>query len=140
MQLFYDSVKAVSSNCQIMANTIGDNPFQWYPYDIGANEEYFSLASLPPEGKTWADILSPLRTKDVVDYLIRQEVVTNNFAGGAGISYYWSPSLTLRTQLSTQAIYDIAKANGVNFLLNLAPNRSGVIPSAQFDLFKNLTL
>ncbi len=140
MQLIYDSAKAINPNIQIMANTVGDNPFQWFPYDIGADEEFFSLTALPPPGKTWADVLSPFRVKNGTTYLIRQEIVTNNFSGGAGRPYYWSPSQTLRIQSEVQNMYNIAKANGVNLLFNLAPNRSGVIPSEQFDLFKNLVL
>ena len=135
-QMFYDAAKAINSNCQIISNNIGDIALAYYPYDIGSNEEFFSLH----DGQTWPQVLATSRTKSGTTYYVPQELITNIFAGGAGVSYYWSPSQTLRTQQAIQSIYNTAKTNGAPFLLNLGPNRSGVIPSEQFALFSGLTL
>jgi hypothetical protein len=137
MQLFYDSIKAENPNCQIVGNVVGDIPFDWYPYDIGSHEEYYSLRS---GTQTWEQVLSPVRINTRTDpdtqHYVPNEIVTNILSGGQGASYYWNGQ-ELRGDVGT--IYNIAKSYNVPFLLSLAPNRDGIIPAAQFDIFKALT-
>jgi hypothetical protein len=137
-QMYYDAIKAINPNCQVVGNTVGDNPFNWFPYDIGSDEEYYALTTFGPANKTWADVLSSTRVHGITYYVPQELCVNNN--GAVGDSFYWHTGFTLRNQSAIQSAYDIAKANSVPFLLNLAPGRTGLISSDQFDLFKNLNL
>jgi alpha-L-fucosidase len=135
MQTYYDAVKAINPNCQVCAYTIGDIDLNWFPYDIGSNEEWYSGA---PGDHTWAAVLSSSRAKGGTTYYIPQEIIANNNVYGE--HYYYHTGQTRRTQAAIQDIYDIAKANSVPFCLNLAPDRVGVISTEQYNFFKNLTL
>jgi len=135
-QVFYDAVKSINANCTVISNNAGDRDFNFFPYDIGSNEEYYTLWG----ENTWDNVLTTVRTKDEVDYYTPQEVVTNLMSGGAGARYYWNDQALRSAVGDLQNIYNIAKAHGCPFLLSLAPNRNGIIPSAQFDVFKALVL
>jgi hypothetical protein len=134
MQMYYNAIKSIDPNCSVIGNTGGDRAFQWQPYDIGSNEENWSGV---PAAWTWAQVLSTTRINAGSGYYVPQELVVNNFAGDG--RWYWY-NQALRSQATIQGLYDIAKANASPFLLNLAPTTAGVIPTAQFDLFRNLTL
>lgn len=134
IQKLYNGVKAADSTCMVIGNSIGDVEFGYYPYDIGSNEEYYSLH----DGQTWDDVLSFSRDTSEVTYYVPQEVVTNNLVGGAGAAYYRYNDQALRTQSAINAIWDTAYSRGVPFLLNVSPNQDGTIEQAQWDLFKNL--
>ena len=137
MQVYYDAIKSIDTSCQVIGNSIGDLPFDWFPYDIGSNEELFS--GVNGTTKTWAQVLATARTNGVTEYYVPQEYCTNIFAAGGDGRWYWN-NQALKNQATVQASYDIAKANSSPYLMCLAPNTSGVIPQAQFDLFANINL
>jgi len=134
MQVLYDAIKNINPNCIVIGNSIGDQSFAWFPYDIGSNEENFSTGG----AKTWDTVLATSRGHNGTTYYVPQELVANNY--GAGETWYWTASKSLRTQQSIQDIYNIAKARSAPFLLNIAPNTSGVIPTEQLALFSGLSL
>ena len=135
MQVLYDAVKNINPNCVVIGNTIGDQDFVWFPYDIGSNEELYSLGG----EKTWDTVLATARSHGGTTYYVPQEFVTNIFSGGSA-SWYWANGKSLKTQVAIQTSYDIAKAHSAPYLLCLAPNTSGIIPQAQLDLFAGISL
>ena len=137
MQAVYNAVKAVSADCLVIANTVGDINFTKYPYDIGSNEEPYGFVD-----KTDEDVFNPVRSNSGITHYIPQEGCMNMIGvspTGLG-GWYYKSTMALRPQAEYQAFYDRCVAEGANFMISLVPDRSGVISAAQFAVFADLEL
>jgi alpha-L-fucosidase len=135
LQKYYDAVKWVNPNCQVVSNCLADLNFERYPYDIGSHEELFSFSSGTDE-----EVFTPIKTHNYVNYKIGQEGVSTQLTTFNFQYYYrWEP-LVERSDYIIQSFYNRCKYYNANFLLSLTPDNNGVISQPQIDKFKMLQL
>lgn len=123
----YAHIKSLAPDCLVLMNhgfKSGVKVTQW-PTDIVNGE------NTPPPVETGH---VPLKTINNKQYYIPMEVCRTILNG----SWHYSPKVEIRSVQELYGHYQKAVTRGANFLLNLAPDKTGRIPQEQIDMLNKL--